>query len=334
MAEALTADEPQAPEDAEAPASVAAEERALERPEASSQPPRARQPGAHDHRCAFRLAFAGLALILAAAIAGTALLLARPSGGGAPDWSDWQPSAEGDVERAQEIAGHVAVEYRLPSGQQLVTVQAEAPEVQSIPIDFIAIESAPGGTVYASGEIPVFRDANDKGIQYLLCGLGPACSIAQGQPSVERQRLLRREALELALYTFRYIEGRDYVVVYMPPKPGDRPTYALFFERRDLSRELAVPLRRTLPEPRAPLTPESLSPREGALVDRLTNPHFFGYTYSQLQNQQVVLVLLDPAQVTPQPLESSTQSGGGSSGTGGSSGGASGTAGAGAATGQ
>jgi hypothetical protein len=316
MAETLTAGQPGTPGDAPASDAAGVAETRSEG-EAPLAPPAlpGLRPGEGDHRGKFRIAFAGLALILVSAIVGVVILLARPGGSSsAAGWSEWHPRGGSDVEQAQQIADHVAVEYRLPEGDQLVTVQAEAPEVQSIPIDFIAIRSTPDGAVYPDNAIPIFRDANSKGIQYLLCGLGEACSIPIGQPSVERQRLLRREALELALYTFRYVSGRDYVVVYMPPKAGDRPTYALFFERSDFKRELDVPLRQTLPDPLA-LTPESLTPFETTVIDRLTNPHFFAYSYSQLQNQQVVLVLADPTGVTPQPLQPSTQSDRGSTGT-------------------
>jgi hypothetical protein len=271
-----------------------------------------REPQAHhvfrrpeeDHSHRFRLAFLALAVILGAAVAGLVVLLAKPGNeSGVAGWSEWSPGGGSDVERSQAIADYVAVNYRLADGKQLVTVQAEAPEVQSIPVDFIAIQSAPGGTVYSGSEIPVFRDAESKGIQYLLCGLGESCAISTGEPSVERQRLLRREALELALYTFQYVDGRDYVVVFMPPRQGDPPTYALFFKRDDLSNELAVPLRQTLPDPLPPL-PDEISAGESTVIDRLTDPHFFAFRYSQLQNQQVVLVLNDPSVAQQQQQQS------------------------------
>ncbi len=41
--------------------------------------------------------------------------------------------------------------------------------------------------------------------QYILCGLGANCSIKGGKASTARHALLRREALELALYTFKYV---------------------------------------------------------------------------------------------------------------------------------
>ncbi len=45
------------------------------------------------------------------------------------------------------------------------------------------------------------------------------CSIKEGKPSNERGLLVTREALELALYTFRYVSGVERVIVTMPPPP-------------------------------------------------------------------------------------------------------------------
>ena len=57
-----------------------------------------------------------------------------------------------------------------------------------------------------------------KTIAYNLCGLGSTnCSIGIGTPSADRLLLLRREALELALYTFKYVSGVQNVVAILPP---------------------------------------------------------------------------------------------------------------------
>ena len=53
-----------------------------------------------------------------------------------------------------------------------------------------------------------------------LCGLGSECSIATGTRDRARERLVRREALELALYTFKYVPSVNAVIAYMPPPPA------------------------------------------------------------------------------------------------------------------
>ena len=90
------------------------------------------------------------------------------------------------------------------------------------------------------------------GVMYTLFGLGKHGSIHGGEPSEERHLLLRREALELALYTFRYADDVDMVVTLLPPPPpkaGEQdtagelpPVQALFFRPGDLQSELGVPL--------------------------------------------------------------------------------------------
>ena len=60
-------------------------------------------------------------------------------------------------------------------------------------------------------------------VLYRLCGLGAQCAINKGKPSNERGLLLQREALELALYSFRYLDGVKNVVALMPPSPGKKP---------------------------------------------------------------------------------------------------------------
>lgn len=263
-----------------------------------------------DYRRTFRIAYLALAAIVVGAIVALVVLLVEPGPAPASAWSSWQPSAESEDDRATEIARYVGARYRLPSGTQLVAVQASPLVVQDLPVSFIAIQSSPDGTRYTEENIPVFTDASEKAVAYLLCGLGESCSIPEGEPSVERQRLLRREALELALYTFRYVEGKDYVVAFMPPRPGDQPAYALFFQRSELEPLLERPLRATLPTDPPPL-PDAISQLETAAIDELTLPRFYAFRFSQLQDGRAFLVLSDPASVaeTPQPGEDEDETG-------------------------
>ena len=73
------------------------------------------------------------------------------------------------------------------------------------------------------------------GVLYRLCGLGPNCAIAKGKPSAERHLLLRREALELALYTLplprRRRPGRR---LHAAAARAKKPSQALLFRRGDV----------------------------------------------------------------------------------------------------
>ena len=119
-------------------------------------------------------------------------------------------------------------------------------------------------------------------IAYDLCGRARRsdCAIA-GAPSANRLLLLRREALELALYTFKYISGTENVVAILPPgrteetststlskrlptsdatsasKPID---IAVLFERQELQPLLTQPLSASLPESIPPTVAEMPTP--------------------------------------------------------------------------
>lgn len=230
----------------------------------------------------FRLAYAALAIVLGAAVGTSVLILSRP--GGAPDiaWSAWQPTAEG-TDRARQIANYVSRRYRLPSGAQLVGVITGPPSVQNIPISVFAIRRGD-----REDDVAVLP-AQDS-LMYILCGLGQRCAIEEGTPSRARHRLLRREALELALFTFRYMDDVDAVVAFLPPRPGAQPDSALFFHRDDLSDHLDRPLRATLPE-RASLVPDGLARIEEFKVDKLTDGHLFRFQFQQAPDGSAILVL-------------------------------------------
>jgi hypothetical protein len=132
------------------------------------------------------------------------------------------------------------------------------------------------------------------GVLYNLCGLGQNCSIKEGKPTVARSLVLRREALELALYTFRYIKNVNQVVVILPPKPGDKPSYAMFFRRGDSSIDasLSRPLAATLPG--SPPVPPNIPKLEQASLDQLTAPNLFQFTPQEGGDAHVYLVLSRP----------------------------------------
>ena len=159
------------------------------------------------HAPRFQFLLGALAAIAAAAAAIAVAVIASPKPAPPPAWSNWQPIS-GDVDPAQQIADHVAPEYRLDSGHQLVSVQGGPLSIAGQPAEL---------ALRTSGSPPSLLPGN--GVVYQLCGAGPSCSISEGVASEQRLLLLEREALELALYTFRYVNGAAEVVVIVPPKP-------------------------------------------------------------------------------------------------------------------
>jgi hypothetical protein len=128
-------------------------------------------------------------------------------------------------------------------------------------------------------------------VMYTLCGLGSACSIAEGKPSVARGQLLRREALELSLYSFRYLDGIDSALVLLPPRADGKSATAVFLERRDVRPELDRPIDQSLT---APLTPGvgEIQPDEQRVIDRTTRSRVYAYSYLQAQDGSPVMVLM------------------------------------------
>jgi hypothetical protein len=104
--------------------------------------------------------------------------------------------------------------------------------------------------------------------------------------------VLRREALELALYTFRYIKNVDQVVVILPPKLGDKPSFAMFYRRGEVGASLDRPLAATLPG--APPVPPDVSKLQQAFISRLTDNNLFSFTPQEGGDAHVYLVLSRP----------------------------------------
>jgi len=219
--------------------------------------------------------------------------------GGVKNWSSWAPTNDGQA-GAQQIAEHVGVQYKLPNGRQIVNVGVTGLEIQGVPLAVAVRKDASQG-----GAIKIFNDA---GVIYHLCGLGQSCAIDSGKPSIERGLLLRREALELALYTFRYLGDVHQVLVFMPPPKGKTPTQALFFREGDVARELDRPLTASL-SPRVPTVASMTGSPDAGLVQQITSPKTFDFSLTGDQTSQSGYIVLDP------PTDQTGSSGSGSTTT-------------------
>jgi hypothetical protein len=247
--------------------------------------PVARAGGSQPHRARFAAVYGVLGLAVAAAIAGIVVYAGRSINPG-PAWSSWKPSG-GGLGAAKQIADHISPNYRLPDGNQLVDIIAKGPSVssggQTIPLPFIALRG-PKGKIDQVTQV-----SNGDTFTFSLCGLGTSCSIATGKPSVARATLVRREILELALYTFKYVHGVKHIVAFMPPPAGTLPAYVVYLQKSDLTTQLATPLTRTL-APKVPL-PSKITAQEQQRIDGLTQPRIYKFSLSQTQQGDAVLVL-------------------------------------------
>jgi hypothetical protein len=239
----------------------------------------------------FAITYAFLAAVLIAAVVGSIVLVAKPGHRGSSNWSAWKPTSGSTVNEVSQIANHVGPTYKLSKSKgQLVAVVGGAPQITS------------GTHAVTISHIAVRKKANNNtGIQispsaglykYQLCGLGANCSIQGGKPSETRGMLVRREALELALYTFKYVPAITSVIAFMPPPPGQSATTLLYLQKSNYSKELSQPLRKTLPLLTPPL-PTKTDPTEAATIDKLTLPAVYSYTLQALQDNSALLVL-DP----------------------------------------
>jgi hypothetical protein len=118
---------------------------------------------------------------------------------------------------------------------------------------------------------------------------------------VERLKVLQREALELALYTFRYLPDVDGVVTLLPPPPPESDAAAaaaatpdpsatrnaIFYRPGDLKPQLQVPLGATL-SAKAP-TPDNLNASEASAIDTLTMSNRFEASVPTPPGVQLVL---------------------------------------------
>jgi hypothetical protein len=278
-------------------------------------------PSPHAHR--FRIAIAALVGIAVGAIAVALVVIA--SNGSSTDtgikWSDWSPQDEG-VLGAREIANHVAPFYRISSVDQLDVVTVVNLSSASPSSPSASGASSSNTTTNSSLQVAVRSDPSSsqvsllggKTIAYNLCGIGSSnCTIGAGKPSPDRLLLLRREALELALYTFKYINSIQNVVAILPPghtvqgctgicpnphvrsavKPVD---IALLFVRDELKPWLTRPLSYTFPERFPPSVPElSLWKQtpEAGLVAQITERGLFSEQLVQTQDGSN-LIVLDP----------------------------------------
>lgn len=270
----------------------------------------ATSPQVESHAPRFQFLFGALGALGVAAVALGVFLLFRPTPAPSAPWSDWVPSGSGG-DPAQQIADHVAPMYQLAPGKQLLQISGGPQSVGGQPV-VLALRT--------SGSTPAPLPNN--GVFYQLCGSGPNCSIAGGKASIQRGLLVRREALELALYTFRYISGASQVLVTFPPPPpssstkskhatsetsslsptsslaatagSKTPNHVLLFRPSDLASELSRPLDASLSK-NTPTASTMNASSDATLVNLLTAHALYDSVLIQEQQSSPVLLLQPPS---------------------------------------
>lgn len=257
------------------------------RPEQPSRTERARSAA---YRSRFAIVYVTLALIAGIGVGAFFVLISRPDPAPPAKWSAWQPTGS-DTAQARQIADRIAKGYRLTNGQQLTAAIVSPPKVSGadgdVAVSTIAIRPDTSTGKKEEDEVDILP--TDQSLQFVLCGLGTNCSIKGGTASEARHALLRREALELALYTFKYVDGIDSVAVFLPPRPdGAAAGTSVFLKKSDVRPELSRPLVDSI-APKPP-TIGAMPKRELALVNRITESRLYTYEYQQAQDGGAVLV--------------------------------------------
>lgn len=254
---------------------------------------RARQSS---YRFRFAILYVVLAAIVGAGVGTFVVLVARPAPPEAAAWSAWQPSGS-KLARVRQIADRIPKAYRQENGEQLTVSQASQLAVPTeqgdVPVTSIFVRPDTSRGLAEESDIDSYNGADV--VSFGLCGLGTGsqCAITEGTPSSERFDLLRRQALELSLYTFKYVDGVDSVIVFMPPTPKGDSNGTVFLRRDDVADELRRPLSRLLPS-RAPRV-GTLSEVELGNILRLTQPRTYAFQFQASPDGKPILVLTPPA---------------------------------------
>jgi hypothetical protein len=181
---------------------------------------------------------------------------------------------------AEDIAAHVAREYQLDSGDQLTTVRSGPLEYAGLPVG-VAVRPRGGQVQVLEGDAVQYDisllDENDSSVK----------------PAV-RDRLVLREGLELALYSFRYLDDVTMVTILLPPVEEDdqKQLRALFYRPGDLLPLLQIPLEQTL-APKTP-RPKTFEQEEAARVESLALRHRFDTSIQPLDGNLAYYVFSEP----------------------------------------
>jgi hypothetical protein len=238
----------------------------------------------HGQKHLFRLAYIALALAFWLSIAGFMILIVRPNHSKPVAWSAWKPDTQGLL-GAREISLKVAAQYKGANGAQLMAVQPHGPQVQGLRLEAIGVRRLNSG-----GQIDPYIGmfGADNTLIYAFCGLQTNCGM-QGDSTANRERSLRRAALELSLYSFKYLKGVDQVVSLVESVKSGGAS-AVFLRKSDFGPELKHPLVDTLPQ-RSSLDADAKDPREAPVIDALTMQNTFPAHFEPLPDGDAILVL-------------------------------------------
>ena len=252
-------------------------------------------------RSSYRLRFGVLYVLLAAVVgAGVGSFIVLASGDDQPEepaWSAWQPQGS-KLAKVRQIADRIPKSYRAENGSQLTvslvsplavpTAQGDVP-VRAV---FVRPDTSKG----LAEEDDIDRYDGGHVVSFGLCGASSREQCELGSLSADRFTLLRRQALELSLYTLKYVDDVDSVVVFMPPTPKGESNGTVFLRRSDVADELDQPLSSLLPTAKPQVG--ALDSLEEGQILRLTQPRTYAAQVQPSPDGSYILVLTPPSEAS------------------------------------
>jgi hypothetical protein len=273
----------------------------VEKPAAS----RSERAHASAYYTRFSVAYMILIMLAVAGVGALVLILLRPDAARSPRWSKFVPTGS-SLAMERQIATQVSSEYEASALSRLFTVfpgplqaprviQADSgPQTVEVPITLIAVQPDVSTGQHEEGDFTFYHPEST--VAYDMCGFGDTqqnCGVPSLQGASPEQ-LFHRAALELALYTLKYVPGTNAVITYLPPPANPQAAArAVFITRSDVKSNLHRPLARTL-KPRHVSLSAVLVPDSGH-VDALTRSRTFTTDYQTLPGDGTAALELTPA---------------------------------------
>jgi hypothetical protein len=279
---------------------------AVERPASEGPAPsRAERARSSAYYSRFSLAFMLLIMLGVGAVGALVLVLRHPDAARGPAWSKFKPTGS-TIAMERQIATKVSSEYKASTASGLVSVfpgllqqtsfiQTDSgPTSVETPVSSVAVRPDVSTGQHEEGDFTFFSPGST--IAYEMCAFGSTqqnCGIAT-LPGANPAALLHREALELALYTLKYVPGTDAVITYLPPPANTQgaTANAVFFGRKDVKRNLKDPLARTL-KPQQVLLGTGVP--DAGRIGALTKSHVYTPDYQTLPGDGSAILVLTPA---------------------------------------
>jgi hypothetical protein len=251
----------------------------------------------------FSLAYMLLIMLAVGGVGALVVILARPDAKQAPAWSKFKPTGTA-LQIQRQIATQVSSEYKASTTDGLVSVfpgplsttryiQTGSGQTSvQVPITLIAVQPDVSTGKHVASDYTFFQPGST--VAYEMCGFGDTqqnCGVATttGNPTA----LLHREALELALYTLKYLPDVNAVLTYLPPPANPQtPSTALLLARKDVKANLRLPLKRTL-EPQETILGGGVP--NANHVAELTAERVFTSDYQTLPGDGTAALVLSPA---------------------------------------